>query len=197
MPRFRRRPFRRPRRPGFIRHAGRRPGPLARRAMRRLREANAFLARGEFSEAALILEGLANQAADRGVDRAPNLALQAARAWLEAGETERGIQMTRMALQYMHRTGQLRKLNQLGTRTVSELKSRGLSQEATAVEAEINEMLAGVDTSAFQQVQAGKPANLPAKCPQCGGNVRRDEVEWIDATSAECDYCGSVLVQEG
>lgn len=164
--------------------------------MRRLREANAFLARGEFAEAALVMEGLANQAADRGVDRAPNLGLQAARAWLEAGDIERGMQMIRIAMQYMHRTGQLRKLNKLGGRIVSELKSRGLAQEATAIEAEIKEMLAGVDTSAFHPVQAGKPGNLPAKYPQCGGNIRRDEVEWIDATSAECDYCGSVLVQE-
>jgi hypothetical protein len=43
---------------------------------------------------------------------------------------------------------------------------------------------------------AGKPAQLPPQCPKCGGNIRRDEVEWIDATSAACDYCGSVVVGE-
>jgi hypothetical protein len=191
----RRRPFRRPVR-RFIRRAARPPRPAARRAMRRLRDANALLARGEFSQAALILEDLATKAADRGIDRAPNLALQAARAWLEAGESERGVGLIRMALQFMHRVGQLRKLHNVSGRILSDLRSRGLTQEAASIEAEIKEMLAGVDTSAFQPMVAGKPAQLPAQCPQCGGNVRRDEVEWIDATSAACDYCGSVLVQE-
>lgn len=195
MPPFRRRPFRPPLGPRLLRRAALPPG--ARIALRRLQEANAFLAQGEFAQAALILEGLANEAAKRGIERAPNLALQAARAWLEAGETERGTQLIRTALQFMHRMGQLRKLHHVSGRILSELRSRGLAQEAAAIEAEIKEMLAGIDISAFRPVQAGKPAELPARCPQCGGNVRRDEVEWIDATSAACDYCGSVLVEEG
>jgi len=139
---------------------------------------------------------LATKAAERGIERSPNLALQSARAWLDAGETERGMRLIRMALEYMHRTGQLQKLHHLSGRIVSELRSRGLTNEAAQIEAEIKEMLAGIDLSAFQPMQTGKTAQLPAQCPQCGGNVRRDEVEWIDATSAVCNYCGSVLVQE-
>lgn len=196
MPPFRRRPLRRPIRRRALRRAIRPPRPAARRALQKIREANALLARGEFASAAMIFEDLARKAADRGIDRAPNLALQSARAWLEAGETERAMQLIKMALEYMHRTGQLRKLHHVSGRIVSELRSRGLTSEAAEVEVEIKEMLAGVDLSAFQPVQGGKPTQLPAQCPQCGGNVRRDEVEWIDATSAVCDYCGSVLVQE-
>jgi tetratricopeptide (TPR) repeat protein len=196
MPPFRRRPLRRPIRRAILRRAARPPRPAARQALRRIREANALLARGEYAKAALIFEELANKAADRGIERTPNLALQSARAWLEAGETERAMQMIRMALEFMHRTGQLRKLHHMSGRILSELRSHGLTKEAAAIEAEIKEMLAGVDISQFQPVQVGKPANLPAQCPQCGGNVRRDEVEWIDATSAACDYCGSVIVQE-
>lgn len=196
MPPFRRRPFRRPVPPRLIRRAARPPRPAARRALIRLQEAHALMAKGEFEQAGVILEDLATKAADRGIDRAPNLALQASRAWLEAGENERGIGLIRKALQYMHRVGQLRKLHTVSGRILSELRSRGLTQEAASIEAEIKEMLAGVDISAFKPVHAGKPAQLPAQCPQCGGNVRRDEVEWIDATSAVCDYCGSVLVQE-
>jgi hypothetical protein len=36
-------------------------------------------------------------------------------------------------------------------------------------------------------------AKLPAKCPQCGGNVLPDEIEWVDEHSAICDYCGSLI----
>jgi hypothetical protein len=154
------------------------------------------MAQGDFEQAAQILDVLANAAAKRGIDRAPNLALQAARAWFEAGETDRGMEMTRMALQYMHRVGQHRKLHQVSGRILSELRSRGLTQEAAAIEAEIKEMLAGVDVSSFRTLQPAKAAHLPPQCPQCGGNVRNDEVDWIDGVSAICNYCGSVLVQE-
>jgi hypothetical protein len=35
--------------------------------------------------------------------------------------------------------------------------------------------------------------NLPAQCPYCGGPLRSDQVEWIDAQRAECGYCGGVV----
>lgn len=196
MPLFRRRPLRRHIRRQVLRRAVHPPRPAARHALRQIREANALLAREEFAQAAQIFEDLATKAADRGIERTPNLALQSARAWLEAGETERGMRLIRMGIEYMQRTGQLRKLHLMRGRIVSELRSRGLTNEAAAIEAEIKEILAGIDVSVFQPAQIGQPAQLPAQCPQCGGNVRRDEVEWIDATSAVCDYCGSVLVQE-
>jgi hypothetical protein len=194
MPVLRRPPPRRPYRRRFP--LGRPPRPAARKALQRLRKAHALIAQGEFEQAARILSELANAAAKRGIDRAPNLALQAARAWFEAGEIERGMHMIRMALQYMHRVGALRKLHQVSGRVLSELRSRGLTEEAAAIEVEIKEMLAGVDVSGFQIPQPSKTAHLPAQCPHCGGNVRSDEVDWIDAHSATCNYCGSVLVQE-
>ncbi|HEY71428.1 MAG TPA: hypothetical protein G4O08_12685 [Anaerolineae bacterium] len=194
MPIYRRPPPRRPFRRRFP--PGRPPRPAARQALLRLRKAHALMAQGDFEQAAHILDGLANAAAKRGIDRAPNLALQAARAWFEAGKTDRGMEMTRMAMQYMHRVGQLQKLHQVSGRILSELRSRGLTQEAAAIEAEIKEMLAGVDVSSFRTMQPARTAHLPPQCPQCGGNVRSDEVEWIDGVSATCNYCGSVLVQE-
>lgn len=37
---------------------------------------------------------------------------------------------------------------------------------------------------------------LPATCPQCGGTLRSDKVQWIDAGSATCPWCGSVVKGE-
>jgi hypothetical protein len=37
---------------------------------------------------------------------------------------------------------------------------------------------------------------LPAHCPDCGAPARSDAVEWIDATSAECAYCGGIIKTE-
>ena len=35
--------------------------------------------------------------------------------------------------------------------------------------------------------------SLPAACPQCGGGLRSDQAQWIDADSATCPWCGSVV----
>ena len=37
---------------------------------------------------------------------------------------------------------------------------------------------------------------LPARCGQCGALIRTDEIEWIDAQTAECAYCGSPIRPE-
>lgn len=35
--------------------------------------------------------------------------------------------------------------------------------------------------------------SLPSTCPQCAGALRSDEAQWIDAESATCPWCGSVV----
>ena len=34
--------------------------------------------------------------------------------------------------------------------------------------------------------------SLPAKCDGCGAPLVPDEVEWHDAHTAECPYCGTI-----
>ena len=35
--------------------------------------------------------------------------------------------------------------------------------------------------------------NLPSRCSGCGAPLVPDEVEWHDATTAECLYCGAIV----
>jgi hypothetical protein len=49
------------------------------------------------------------------------------------------------------------------------------------------------------QAESESPAELsklPPECPNCGGSVHPDEIEWTDSRSAICDYCGSILQTE-
>jgi len=34
---------------------------------------------------------------------------------------------------------------------------------------------------------------LPATCPQCGGRISPENVQWIRRNAAKCFYCGSIL----
>jgi predicted RNA-binding Zn-ribbon protein involved in translation (DUF1610 family) len=34
---------------------------------------------------------------------------------------------------------------------------------------------------------------LPSHCESCGGPIHSPEVEWLNAHTAECPYCGSPI----
>ncbi len=165
------------------------PGP---QAMLRLQEAHALLARGEFVEAAHAFETLAGAAETLGLPRAANLHLQAGRAWVEAGQTGRGLQHLRRGLSLAAQMGQMARLPAVTARVLTELRARGLTVEAEALQREVQAALAAHGLSLASVAPAAEP-RLPAKCPHCGGTVHPSEVEWSDPRSALCAYCGSLL----
>ena len=80
----------------------------------------------------------------------------------------------------------------LASRMVQALRERGYRAQADALQAEVNQRLAGVmpESTPFATPTAGH-GDLPAHCSACGGPLRPDEVDWLDATTAECPYCGN------
>jgi hypothetical protein len=181
---FRRRPFRR-RVPG--------PVPARRRAgLERLQRANQLMSEGSFNEAGRIFEELAAGAARMRIPRAPQLFLQAGNAMIKAGEIDHGITLLGRGFHLMERMGQYQRLPVASQRVLNELESLGLDQEREALEKEIQQLLAQKGLSLSAETQHHKP-RLPGKCPQCGGTVHPNEVEWIDERTASCDYCGSIL----
>jgi hypothetical protein len=38
--------------------------------------------------------------------------------------------------------------------------------------------------------------SLPTNCPKCGAPLHGGEVSWVDATTAECEYCGAAIRAE-
>lgn len=196
MPIFRRRRSPR-RRPPFWRQPPRPLSPAAREALQRLRQAHELMMKGKPAEAAVIFDELAVSASKRILPRAPQLLLQAGRAWIEAGETERGITKLKDGLKLMEKMKQFRRLPIVSQRVIAELRDRGFTNQANEIEAEIKATLATHDLL-FAAVPGamGKP-HLPDKCPYCGGNVLPNEVEWIEERYPTCIYCGSPLEAEG
>jgi hypothetical protein len=145
------------------------------------------------AEAAVIFDTLAEKGAKRRLPRSPQLYLQAGRAWITAGEIERGMERVNTGVDLMVRMKQLRRLPVICQRILMELKEHGLTDQAVAFEGKMNDLLATYGLSlAVASTSAQKP-RLPAKCNYCGGNVLPDEVEWFDNQQASCTYCGSLL----
>ena len=194
MPIFRRRSFprrRRPLPPGW-RHPRDLP-PAARKALRRLKRANELMAHGQAAQAAAIFDKLAEDASKHGIPRAPQLYLQAGRAWIEAGEVEKSIQRLQTGLILMGRMGQFRRLPVVSHRVLTEMRNLGLTEQAEAIEDEIQGILATHGLSLATAFSPGRQPSLPAKCNYCGGNVMPNEADWIDEHHASCVYCGSIL----
>lgn len=95
------------------------------------------------------------------------------------------------AFDILGKRGQWLKLKRVGERAIAFLNAQGEKGAAASLTRELKERLAGIDLPSPSSRAAGE---LPPKCPYCGGTVHPDEVEWIDASRAICDYCGSVIV---
>jgi hypothetical protein len=189
MPRFHRPPRRLglpPRERRMLRRAARlAPGP-----MRQLVHANQLLADGQFVPAAAAFESLADGARAAGFSSAPRLYYQAARASWHAGLFPAGMQLLRTALDLLAGAGAFLVVRQMVDAAAAELNQLGRPQEAGDLRNYAEGLPGWGDASAAQPAAPAHPA-LPTHCGQCGAAVRSDEVDWIDAQTAECAYCGS------
>lgn len=160
-----------------------------------LQEANFVFDKGEFGRAGELFEQIAQTADARGGPRAPLFHLQAGRARIYAGQTALGIPSIKRGLALLVERKQFQRLLQARHRALTELKERGLNEEATAIDAWLKSI--SPESSEFEtQIPPSKKPVLPTHCPQCGAALKPDEVEWLDEVTAECGYCGSP-VREG
>jgi hypothetical protein len=154
-----------------------------------LQRANELMAIGNYAAAATAFEQLARGSEGRFPERTPFLFLEAGRAALLAGQTKTGVAHFRRGLTLLASQGRHTRMRILGRRLVDELSDRNLTEEA----AEITDLIGAnqpPEGLTNPETQTRKPL-LPTHCPNCGGPIRPDEVEWLDEATAECAFCGS------
>jgi hypothetical protein len=162
----------------------------------RLSRAHGLFAAGRFAEAAALFEELGRKAQADGLPRAPRFLVQAARANWRAGKVEPGMDLLRTAVDLLASAGAVGILGQIVRISVSELNSLGLKKEAEVVRIYASQKAPGWEMEPAREPAATAKPVLPVRCPQCGGAIRPDEVDWIDDRTAECAYCGSPLRPE-
>ena len=173
---------------GFRRGAPAQIPPLLRRAI-------ALEQQGDFASAAQAYEEFAARADLRGGPRAPLAFIQAGRMRFLAGDVARGVEHIIRGLDLFAASGRIGKALNAGQRTVQELTARGYASEAQKVSAHLKSILPAQMPATVPSAPGRKPV-LPTHCPDCGGPVRSDQVDWIDDATAECDYCGSPIRAE-
>jgi hypothetical protein len=161
-----------------------------------LRRANELMAAGQYAGAAEIFEQFAHGAQGRGGPRAPQFFLQAGRCRVLAGQVPAGMVLLKQGLAILATRGDWQHLQNAGQRTVAELNQRGLAAEAADIEAYLKQAIPGGFAPAGPAAGAARPRLLPTACPDCGGPLRADEVEWTDEYTAACQFCGSAVRAE-
>jgi ATP/maltotriose-dependent transcriptional regulator MalT len=160
--------------------------------MQALMQANRLVDNGKLNEAGAEFARLADELGGARPRQAANLHAAAAHAFVGAGAAEQALQHAVQALQMFQQYHMLQRFPVFFANITHKMQDHGMHEAAQKLESEF-----GMDA---QQAQPDVVANadvnrhtLPAVCPHCGGAVRSDEVEWIDAVSAECIYCGGII----
>lgn len=156
-----------------------------------LRRAHEMMSMGEYAQAAMTFEQLAHVAEMRDALRAPYLYFQAGRARMLNNQVVAALPHLKHGLELLISSGRYNHLYKAGQRIAQELKLRGLEREALEIAA-----LVGTSVPAMADMPTERGPDLakillPTHCESCGGPIRSTEVEWLDARTAECPYCGS------
>jgi len=166
------------------------------RAHKELERAHHLMERGNYANAAELFERLARTAYDKGkLRQAPRLFLQAGKANILAGDLQQGEEMLRQGLEILALSQKWQFLNNAGARVIDELEQWGHSDLAAEFKTWLEETLPEGRDSYHQAMGSnrGQRPQLPLTCPSCGGPIRPDDVEWLDARTAECPYCAGGL----
>ncbi len=167
--------------------------PVARAAFQRLRRAHDLMHSGKYHEAAQQYQTLAEGAEKHKLMQAPQLFLQAGRAWFEAGDSKAGLASIQKGLNILEIYRRFQRLNAVGSRIQSELDEKGFAHEASVIEIYLEQMRIDHDLKDLQISREMIGLRLPVKCSQCGGSIIPDQVERFKDGSAQCEYCGSVI----
>ena len=179
--------FNRPMRPW--RRALMQTNPLLAQAVMR---ANRLMANGKPGQAAQIYERLAQEAEQRGLAKpAANAHAQAAHAYTAAKNEQAALTHARTALNQFLQLNLLERAPRFLTNITQRMRDNGLAAAADALQKEFSDKVKAL--GAQSNAASSQRGRLPSKCPHCAAPARTDEVDWIDANSAECIYCGGVI----
>jgi uncharacterized Zn-finger protein len=158
-------------------------------------EAHQLMSGGNFQAAATLFEQMIDAVQTRGnFTNLPRLYLQAGRAHLLAGQSDQGATQMRQGLELLATSGRWAVLIQAGNMVVRELNRAGKPAFADQIQEWLDQKLRDhPEVWSTAALETPQRANLPAKCPYCGGNLLPNEVEWLDDVTAECPYCGSAI----
>ncbi len=162
-------------------------------ALDTLAAAHQLLLENKPVEAAALFAQLAQRAEKNDhLRRAANLHAQAAHAYVNGKQEQAALAQGRRALTLFAQLGMSERTTNFHANLTRRMRAKGMQVSADTLDGEFGGQVSALEGQT-PQASANPRGRLPSNCPQCGGPLRGDEVDWIDARSAECPFCGSVI----
>ena len=181
--------FRRFRNPAF------QANPLSPVEMQTLKQANQFMAGGQPGQAAPLFEQVASEMeATNHPRRAANLHALAAHAYADSHAPQAALAQARAALNLFIQNQMVQRTPVFYANITRKLTNKGMPNAAAALEKEFGSRVGPMPAPVAPA--AGQRPRLPTNCSKCGAPIHAEEVHWVDTSTIECEYCGSLIRPE-
>jgi hypothetical protein len=169
--------------------------PLAPEMIQTLKQANRLVANGQPGQAApLFAEVAGEMEATNHPRRAANLHAQAAHTYADSHNPQAALAQARAALTLFIQNQMVQRTPIFYSNITRKLTNQGMPKAAAAL---VNEFGARVGpVPAPVTPAAGQRGRLPTNCSKCGAPIHADEINWVDTSTIECNYCGSLIRAE-
>ena len=171
--------------------------PLSPELLASLQQANRLMANGKPAEAAPLFAQLAAQMeATRHPGRAANLHARAAHAFADAQAGQAALGQARSALNLFMASQMVMRTPVFYANITRKLKNKGMLVAAKSLQQEYGGRIGAAPAQPAASAPAKHRGSLPTSCPKCGAPVHGREANWVDDSTAECDYCGALIRAE-
>jgi len=159
--------------------------------------ANQLFLAGQYEAAASEFIHSARRMEKAGRPRqAANLHARAAIAWAKGGMEEKANNQANIAFSQFTLLGMQQRISEFKMELEQALHPAGTAALVTGGTKPLTTPPLPASQVRSAPAAAIKRGKLPPACSECGAPVRADQVQWIDASSAECDFCGAILAAE-
>jgi hypothetical protein len=166
-------------------------GPLQ---LRMLNQANQLVGRKKPAQAAPLFAKLgADQEAANRPRRAGNLHAQAAHCYADCQDGPQALNQARLALNLFLENQIIERSPVFYANITRKMFAKGMKNAAETLQKEYAGRVGQVPSA---QTPPGKRPMLPTNCHSCGAPIHSEHVNWVDASTAECEFCGSLIRPE-
>ena len=177
-----------------LRNQAQQANPLTPAQLQALNRANQLMAGGQPGQAAPLFAGLAGEMETANHPRrAANLHAQAAHAFADSQQEQRALNQARAALTLFIQYQMVQRTPVFYANITRKLNANGMKNAAGALALEFGKQVGSLPAPVPTAPGRGQ---LPTNCPQCGGPLHASSATWIDANTAECEYCGALIRPE-
>jgi hypothetical protein len=163
--------------------------------MQSLIKANQLVSSGQSGQAAPLYAKLANEMETNSHPRrAANLHAQAAHAYADSQNEQAALDQARQALTIFIQSKMINRIPVFYTNITRKFISKGMKSASETLAREFGLMVGPlIPHSPSTQPH---PGQLPTNCTKCGAPIHKDEANWVDEQTIECDFCGSLIRSE-